>query len=254
MRRAAALVIGNEILTGKVVEGNIAFLARELFALGIRFERVIVCPDVPTQIAEDVNTLRTAYDYVFTSGGVGPTHDDVTVPSIAEAFGVGLARDEALAARIRAHFGERTTEGHLRMADMPEGATLLARDSSDWPVLKMQNVFVMPGVPEIFRRKFALVRTQLEASPSFVSGAIFAWADEGEIASTLSAIELAHEGVAVGSYPRFDDADHSVKLTFDGTSSERIVTALRACERALIGKLGEASIVRVELPAMLEES
>lgn len=248
MRRAAALVIGNEILTGKVVEGNVAFLAKELFLLGIRFERVIVCPDVPEQIAADVSALRSAYDYVFTSGGVGPTHDDVTVPSIASAFGVALARDEALASRIRAHFGERTTEGHLRMADMPAGGTLLARDSSDWPVLKMQNVFVMPGVPEIFRRKFALVRPHLEGTKSFVSAAIFAWADEGEIAATLAQIEHDHEGVSVGSYPRFDDADHSVKLTFDGTSHARVLHALRACESALIRKLGVAAIIRVDVP------
>jgi len=248
MRRAAALVIGNEILTGKVVEGNVAFLAKELFALGIRFERVIICPDVPEEIARDVNELRVTYDYVFTSGGVGPTHDDVTVPAIASAFGVALARDEALSLRIRAHFGERTTEGHLRMADMPLGATLLARDTSDWPVLQVGNVFVMPGVPDIFRRKFALVRPHLEARASFVSGAIFAWADEGEIASTLEQVELAHEGVLVGSYPRFDDADHSVKLTFDGSSAPRVLNALLACKQALIAKLGEASIVRLDLP------
>ena len=248
MRRAAALVIGNEILTGKVVEGNIAFLAKELFVLGIRFERVIICPDVPEHIARDVNALREAHDYVFTSGGVGPTHDDVTVPSIAAAFGVSLTRDEALSSRIRAHFGERTTEGHLRMADMPVGATLLARDTSDWPVLQMGNVFVMPGVPDIFRRKFALVKPHLDARPSFVSGSIFAWADEGEIASTLEQIEHAHEGVLVGSYPRFDDADHSVKLTFDGISATRVLNALLACKQALIAKLGEASIVRLDLP------
>ena len=115
-------------------------------------------------------------------------------------------------------------------------------------MLQMANVFVMPGVPDIFRRKFALVRGQLEASKSFVSGAIFAWADEGEIASTLASVEHQFEGVSVGSYPRFDDADHSVKVTFDGLSSAPVRAALLSCRQAIVAKLGEASIVRVDAP------
>lgn len=232
-RTAAALVIGNELLTGKVQEANVAFLGKQLFALGISLKRVVVCPDDEDEIIAELDLLRTRHDHVFTSGGVGPTHDDLTVPAIARAFGRTLVRDARLERMIRAHFRERTTEGHLRMAEIPEGAELMHRDDIPWPVLCVENVFVMPGVPEIFRLKFDLVRGRLGAEIPFVSRAIFTRCDEGEIAELLERVERAHPGVAIGSYPKFFDAEYSVKLTFDGRDEGQVRCALEACLREL---------------------
>lgn len=243
-RRAAALVIGNEILTGKVVEANLPLLARTLFELGIRLERVVICRDDEAVIAAELDALRAAHDVVFTSGGVGPTHDDVTVPAVARAFGVPLRRDDVLSRRIRDHFGARTTEGHLRMADVPEGGELLANERVHWPVLAMGNVFVMPGVPEIFARKLEVVRERLGGGAPFLSGAVYTRCDEGDIAALLARLEAEH-GVLVGSYPRFDDSDHSVKVTFDAADASAVDAALDAC----VASLDPSMVVRVVRPA-----
>jgi molybdenum cofactor synthesis domain-containing protein len=241
-RTAAALVIGNELLTGKIQESNVAFLARELFTLGISLRRVVICTDDVAVIAEDLERLRSAHEYVFTSGGVGPTHDDMTVPAVARAFARPLVRDPALAGMIRAHFGERTTEGHLRMADLPEGAELIASARVRWPVLRVENVFVLPGVPEIFRIKFELVRERLVPGTPFVSRAVYTRCDEGEIAALLERVERAFPGVAIGSYPRLDDADHTVKITFDGRDDALVLRALEAC----VAELSPDLVVRAE--------
>lgn len=242
-RTAAALVIGNELLTGKVQEANVAFLGKQLFALGISLRRVVVCSDEEDVIADELELLRAHHDYVFTSGGVEPTHDDLTVPAMARAFGRPLVRDLRLEQMIRAHFGGRTTDGHLRMAEVPEGAELMHREDIPWPVICIENVFVMPGVPEIFRLKFDLIRDRLGVDTPFVSRAIFTHCDEGEIAELLERIERAHPGVAIGSYPKFFDAEYSVKLTFDGRDEAQVKCALEACLR----ELPEEKIVRADV-------
>ena len=242
VRTASALVIGNEILTGKVQEANVGFLAKELFAMGIALRRVVVCPDDEGTIIDDLRALSKAHDWVFTSGGVGPTHDDLTIPAVAKAFARPLTRDSELEQLIRAHFRERTTDGHLRMADVPEGAELLRSAALPWPVMAIGNVFVMPGVPEIFRHKFELVRSRLGAGTPFVSRAIFTRCDEGEIAALLERVERTHAGVLIGSYPRIPGAEYTVKITFDGSDPERVASALEACLRELPPEL----VVRVE--------
>lgn len=241
-RTAAALVIGNEILTGKVQEANVAALATELFGLGIALRRVIVCPDDPEQIARDVNALRAGFDVVVTSGGVGPTHDDVTVPAIARAFGRAVVRDTTLVARLRAHFGERTTEGHLRMAELPEGAELVMTSPAGWPLLRVDNVWVLPGVPDIFRARLPLLRERLGGGAPFHTRAVYTRADEGDIAALLERIEGEHPGVSVGSYPRLGDPEYSVKITFDGRELEAVRRALLSC----VAALPPGQVVRVD--------
>src|SRR3990172_10603426 len=134
-RTAAALIIGNEILTGKIQETNMRELATELFTLGISLERVVVCRDDVDTIAGDLDHLRRGHDLVFTTGGVGPTHDDVTHRAVAKSFGRRLARSPELEALIRGALGERCTEGHLLMADLPEGATLMSSKEVRWPTV-----------------------------------------------------------------------------------------------------------------------
>ncbi len=241
-RTAAALVIGNELLTGKIQEANVAHLAKELFAAGITLRRVIMCPDEIDVIAADLNALRRAHDLVFTSGGVGPTHDDLTLPAIAAAFARPLVRAPAVERLIRDHWGDRTTPGHLRMAEMPEGAELVATPDMPWPVICIENVYVLPGVPEIFKIKLEILRSRIGRDRPFVSRAIYTLCDEGEIAALLERVGAAHPSISIGSYPRWRDPEYRVKLTFDGRELAEVDAALEACVR----ELDADRIVRVE--------
>lgn len=241
-RTAAALIIGNEILTGKVREANVQRLAHELFRMGIALRRVIVCPDDVEVIAADLRALREAHDLVFTSGGVGPTHDDLTLPAVARAFDRALARSPVIEGLIRGYWGERVTDGHLRMADVPEGAELLSTSDVPWPVICVENVFVLPGVPEIFEVKLLMLRERIGSDVPFVSRALYTMCDEGEIAALLESIARAHPGVEIGSYPRWRDPSYRVKLTFDGRDPAAVDAALEACRAALAPDL----VVRVE--------
>jgi len=241
-RTAAALIIGNELLTGKIQEGNLAFLGQELFRLGISMRRVVMCSDDVDIIAADLNALRAAHDIVFTSGGVGPTHDDVTLIAVARAFGRELTRAESIERLIRDYHGPRTTEDHLRMADVPQGARLIASDQVRWPTVVVDNVYVFPGVPEIFRMKFPVVREELAQGGRFYSRAVFTRCDEGGIAASLAAVAARYPDTFVGSYPRFRDPEYSLKLTVDG-ADEALVS--RAMEE-ILAFLPLDKIVRVE--------
>jgi molybdopterin-biosynthesis enzyme MoeA-like protein len=225
-RTAAALIIGNEILTGKIQESNLGYLGQELFKLGISLERAVVCRDVIGVIVRELDALRRAHDYVFTSGGVGPTHDDVTLPAIAQAFGKQLERSPVIEALIRAYHGERVTDEHLRMADVPAGARLIASDDVPWPTIAIENVYIFPGVPEIFRLKFPVLRPQLNQGAQFVSRAVLTLCDEGEIALQLGEVAARHPELFVGSYPRLRDPRYRLKVTVDGADERRVASAL----------------------------
>lgn len=225
-RNAALLIIGNEILSGKIRDENTPFLASELFGLGIRLERVIVCPDEIDVIARDLSDLRRAHDVVFTSGGVGPTHDDLTLDAVAKSFDTPIARSGEMEALIRSHFKERTTDDHLRMALMPIGARLVHGVDVTWPTVAIENVYVLPGVPEILRRKFAVIRKELDRGEAFFSEAVFTMADEGEIAGLLHELTVEFPALVIGSYPKMPGAaDHRVKVTFDGKGRDVVVAA-----------------------------
>ena len=166
---AAILLIGNEILSGKVQDENARFLTGELRDLGVSLRRIEVVPDDVDDIAASVRALAERFDTVFMSGGVGPTHDDVTMAAVARAFGMSLVRHPDLEAMLRASFGDRLHERDLRMADIPSGARLErgpAATGGTWPVTVVRNVWVLPGVPSIFRRKFAAIRELHRAPPS----------------------------------------------------------------------------------------
>jgi molybdenum cofactor synthesis domain-containing protein len=225
---AAVLVIGNELLSGKVHEANLIELAKTLRALGIALRRVVMIPDDRALIASEVRALASTHDIVFTSGGVGPTHDDITLESVADAFGVAASIHEGIANELRAAYGERCTDAHLRMALVPEGAELVTGADVSWPTVVMKNVWVLPGVPEIFRMKLAVVREHVRGSRPFFSKAVFARLDEGALKPWLDAVVEAHPSVDVGSYPKWFDASYKTKVTFDGRDAadvERAVTA-----------------------------
>ena len=226
-RTAAALIIGNEILTGKIQEGNLAYLGQELFKLGIVLARAIVCRDDVDVIVKDLNTLRASHDMVFTSGGVGPTHDDVTLPAIAKAFGRELVRAPEIEVLIRNYHGDRTTADHLRMADIPAGARLLASNDVPWPTIAIDSVYILPGVPEIFRMKFPVLRPHLSQGTRFHSRAVFTLCDEGEIAAPLALLAERHSELFVGSYPVFRIEEYRLKVTVDGADEARVAAAFQ---------------------------
>jgi molybdenum cofactor synthesis domain-containing protein len=242
-KTAAALIIGNEILTGKVAEQNIYVMAKELFALGVELRRIVVCPDEIPTIVRDLCELKASHDIVITSGGVGPTHDDVTIKAVAAAFDQKVVRALAYETLLREHYGERLTDMHLRMADVPEGARLLATPELRWPTVAVGNVYVMPGVPQIFRMKMAILREELKGSGMFFTHAVYVALDEPTLAPLLDDLSIAHPAVNIGSYLYWgDDADYRTKLTIDGRSQE----AVEACFRAMIAGIPASKLVRSE--------
>jgi molybdenum cofactor synthesis domain-containing protein len=223
---AAALLIGNELLSGKVHEANLIELARTLRALGVRLERVVIVPDEIDVIAAEVRQLSSSFDVVFTSGGVGPTHDDVTIDAIAKAFGVAATMDPTTESLLRNAYGERCTDGHLRMALVPAGAELKTTTEVLWPTVLMKNVWILPGVPEIFRMKLAVVRAWVKGPERFVSKAVFTKMDEAELKPLLDRVVADHAGVEVGSYPKWFDATYKTKVTFDSRDADGVQKAL----------------------------
>jgi molybdenum cofactor synthesis domain-containing protein len=241
-RTAGVALIGNELLSGKVHESNLVELAKTLRAIGVALRRVVVIPDEIDEIARDVRALSDAFDVVFTSGGVGPTHDDVTIDGVAKAFGVGSRIDETMAALLRSAYGERCTDGHLRMALVPEGAELATTPEVQWPTPVMKNVWILPGVPEIFRMKLAVVRACLRGPEPFVSRAVFTKLDEAELKPLLDRIVAQHPAVEVGSYPKWFDPSYKTKLTFDG----RNLADVEAATAAFVALLPDGEPQRVE--------
>jgi molybdenum cofactor synthesis domain-containing protein len=224
---AAAIVVGNEILSGKVAEANVYELARMLRDSGVLLSRVVVVPDDLEIISREVRALSAEHDYVVTSGGVGVTHDDVTIAAVARAFGARVVRDPELEALIRRHYGERIHENHLALANVPEGARNLTMEGATWPLVAIENVYIFPGVPEIFRRKLAILRAHLgKTLRPFVSRAVYTKMDEALLKPLLDEVVARHTAVEVGSYPRWNDPKYETKVTFDGKEGEAVGRAL----------------------------
>jgi molybdenum cofactor synthesis domain-containing protein len=223
---AAALLVGNELLSGKVHEGNLVELAKTLRSVGVRLRRVVMVPDDMDVIAEEIRALSAAHDVVFTSGGVGPTHDDITIEAVAKGFGVRALVHPEFEALLRAVYGERMTEGHLRMALVPEGAELVSHPETRWPTVLMKNVWILPGVPEAFRMKLAVVRDRVRGAETFVTREVLTKMDEPDLKPLLDRVVAAHPDVDVGSYPKWFDARYKTKITFDATDPAKLEAAL----------------------------
>ena len=240
-KSAAILIIGNEVLSGKVADQNGPYLTRELRALGVDVRRISIIPDEVPMIAEEVRRLAGACDLVFTTGGVGPTHDDVTMAAVAEAFARPLVRHPALEAILRQHFGVDITPAELRMAEIPEGGRLVGEGNLAFPVVAVQNVYIFPGIPETVRRKFARIREQFRDRP-FVLRRVFLRCEEGEIAEELRAVLDRFPDLQLGSYPIVGEADHTVLLTLESLAGDQVERALGF----LLERLPRGSLVRVE--------
>lgn len=238
-RTAAIVIVGNEVLSGKVEDANSPFLCRELRALGVSVERILTLPDVPELIAAEVPPLAARYDWVFSAGGIGPTHDDVTIEGIARGFGVRIVLQEELARLLREHYGEKLTPAHLKMASIPAGAHLVGGPALTFPVVTFRNVYIFPGIPTILRQKFAAIRETFRQAP-FHLATLQVNLDEGLLAGHLDALLGQFPGLLVGSYPQVPPADCQVKVTLESKDP----ALLAAAQEALRQKLPAGALVR----------
>jgi molybdenum cofactor synthesis domain-containing protein len=231
---AAVLVIGDEILSGRTQDTNLAYLSKFLGALGIDLNEARVVRDIEAEIVAAVNALRARYTYVFTTGGIGPTHDDITADSIAKAFGVGIDYHPDVLALLGARYkpGE-FNEMRKRMARIPDGASLIKNSVSTAPGFQLGNVFVMAGVPMIMRAMLEDVEPRLARGAVVISETVSARIPEGRIAGPLARIQSEHAGVAVGSYPFYREDGAGVQLVVRGRDPAAVEAAAKAIERAL---------------------
>lgn len=241
MSTAALVIIGNEILSAKVVDENGPWLLRELRGLGVEVRRIETVPDEVPLIIDALKRALQSARWVFTSGGIGPTHDDVTIAAIAEAFGRPVVADARILGLLTARYGDRLNQARRRLAEVPEGARVEWHEESLFPVISLEQVAILPGVPSLFREGFTAIRDRYKAEPIF-SSALYFKLGEGALAEHLDAAVAAFPGVGIGSYPRFDDADYQVKITFDGRQEAEV----REAARFLRARLPAAAIVREE--------
>lgn len=220
---AAIIVIGDEILSGRTKDANIAFMSSRLTDIGIRLMECRVVSDIEANIVEAVNALRARYDYVFTTGGIGPTHDDITADSVGAAFGLAVEYHPEAKPLLEAYLGDRVNEARLRMARTPVGASLIPNSISVAPGFTVENVHVMAGIPSVCKVMFEwLVDNVLRTGDKMLSKTISAYLPEGEVAKDLAAISAAHPGVDIGSYPFYQQNKFGASLVARTTDAAEL--------------------------------
>ena len=238
MVSACVVIIGNEILSGRTQDANLAFLAQGLNEVGVRLREARVIPDDTETIVATINEARATFDYVFTTGGIGPTHDDITAPSIAQAFGVPLIVHPEARRILESHYPPGgLNEARMRMAQVPEGAVLLPNPISRAPGFRIANVFVLPGVPQIMQAIFNELKHRLKGGAKLFSRNVSCALSEGAIAKDLGALQERYGDLEIGSYPYFRRSDFGVTLVVRGTDRERIAAAIAEL-KAMISRLG----------------
>jgi molybdenum cofactor synthesis domain-containing protein len=239
---AAVLIIGNEILSGRTKDVNLGYIAEELTKLGIRLREARVVADVEAEIVAAVNECRARYDYVFTTGGIGPTHDDITAGSVAKAFGVPLILDPRAKAMLERNYPPGgLNEARLRMAHVPQGAELVENPVSAAPGFRMGNVFVMAGIPSVMRAMFDALKHGLVGGKPVLSRAVSAFLGEGIIAQGLGALQQRYPDLEIGSYPFFRLGRYGASFVLRGTDQARIDAAAAELGK-LIRELGAEPI------------
>src|SRR3954468_16063534 len=235
---AALLVIGDEILSGRTQDRNVAQVAKWLNLQGIRLVEVRIVPDVTEKIADAVNALRAIHDYLFTTGGIGPTHDDITVDSIAHALEVPVVVHPKAKASLEAHYTARggITEARLRMARVPEGAELIENPMSGAPGIRVGNIFILAGVPHIATVMLEALSGTLEGGRPVLSRTIGSFTPESEVADILREVEAAHPGTQIGSYPFFKEGRIGANFVVRTTDE----ALLEGCVGELARRLREA--------------
>jgi molybdenum cofactor synthesis domain-containing protein len=224
---ACVLIIGNEILSGRIQDANLGFLAQGLNEVGVRLREARIIPDDPAAIVATVNEVRSKFDYVLTTGGIGPTHDDITAECIAAAFGVPLIIHPEARRLLETHYPPGAiNEARLRMARMPEGSELLLNPISRAPGFRIGNVYVMAGVPQVMQATFSELKYRLRGGATMLSRAVSCGLGEGTIAAELAALQERYPDLEIGSYPYFRRSDFGTTLVVRGTDPERIAAAV----------------------------
>src|SRR5437899_1068948 len=231
-KTAGIILIGNEILSGKIADVNAAYLCRELRQLGVDVLRISVVPDEVELIAREVVAQSRDFDVVFTSGGVGPTHDDVTIEGVARAMGVPVVRHPRLVATLEGYYRGELNDAHLKMAETPEGAELVGGEPVRFPTVLVRNVYVLPGVPEIFRAKFEALRERFRDDPIHLKN-VFVSIGEGELADYLNGLLADFPLLLLGSYPEFSSPEYRVKVTLESRDPGYLEKALAELLRRL---------------------
>jgi molybdopterin-biosynthesis enzyme MoeA-like protein len=220
---AALLIIGNEILSGRTQDVNLNAIATKLGAIGIPLKEARIVPDIEAEIVDSLNALRARYTYVFTTGGIGPTHDDITVDAVAIAFGVPVIENAEARALLATHYGaENLTPARLRMARIPQGATLVANPISFAPGIKIDNVYVLAGVPSIMQAMMDGLVATLRHGPAMYSMTVSGFIGESVIAEELGAIAARYPQLDIGSYPWMRQGKFGTALVSRGTDKEAV--------------------------------
>jgi len=238
---AGLIVIGNEILSGKVVDTNSPFLAQQLRALGVSLRRMVVIPDEIDLIAAEVRAMQPTVDVLFTSGGVGPTHDDVTIAGVARGLGRAVVRHPALESTLREYFGAEVNDARLKLAEVVEGTELEYHGNRSFPTFRVENIYILPGIPEIFRDKVLALRPRLASDP-FHLRVVYARAMESSIAEHLNRTLEQFPDLLLGSYPKLNDPDYQVRITLESKDRQYVERALAA----LLTMLPPSAVVRTE--------
>jgi molybdenum cofactor synthesis domain-containing protein len=239
-RDCGMVVVGNEILSGKVHDTNSYFAARELRKIGVALKRIAVVPDEVQPIADEVSHCARNFEFVITSGGVGPTHDDITMEAVARAFGRPIVIHPELERVIRLHFSERLATG-MKMAEVPEGAVLNAAGDLRFPTVQLENVYILPGIPQIFEVKLLALLGRFATDPYYIR-TIYTSAGEGTIAEYLNTCLRSYPELLLGSYPRIGDPEYRVKLTLESKDRKYVERAFDH----LIELLPREIVVKVE--------
>lgn len=235
---ASLLVIGNEILSGRTRDSNIQFIGTELGKIGIILNEVRIIPDIEQEIINNINYLRANFQYVFTTGGIGPTHDDITSSSVAKAFDLPLELHAQSAAKMKAHYGQNLNEARLKMAHIPLNAKPIETNITSAPGFEIENVFVLAGVPIIAQAMFHTIAPKLNKGDPIISRYVEALIGEGEIAKQLEEIQDNFPNIDIGSYPFFRKGKIGLSVVAKGSNKKLIDDIINKVEQ-IIKKKGE---------------
>ena len=240
-KTAGIIIIGNEVLSGKTQDINSYFLCIELRQLGVEVQKISTIQDEVELIGQEVANFSKRFDFVFTTGGVGPTHDDVTIEGIAQGFSVPVIRHPEIENRMRQRLGHEVNDARLRMANVPEGAVLLATEALFAPVVNIHNVYVFPGIPRILQERFHAIKERFRDAPYFLKN-VFLRYGEGVIAATLNDLLVKFPHLLLGSYPVLDLPEYKVKVTLESKDSNYLDNALRS----LVASLPQDAVHRID--------
>lgn len=241
-RSAGIIIIGDEILSGMVRDTNSAFIIDNLRDIGIQTRRVLFIGDVIEEIGEAVKEFSRNYDLVFTSGGIGPTHDDVTIEAIAKGFSVGVVKNPVIIDKLRQIIGREPTEVQERMAFIPEGAEVVTDLEVGLPMIVFKNIYILPGIPKCLQRKMTLIKRILGSGrPPYVKK-VYVNEHESMIANTLSDMASRDYSIKIGSYPTMDNLEYRVMVTFTGYDKDRLDQSVRR----FVDSLSDKKVVRIE--------